>query len=55
MIMLEENTSTAKQEIFLLVAGPGIGCLFQPLLLGLQASMPLKDMATSTAVFELIR
>lgn len=55
MIMLEENTSTAKQEIYLLIAGIGIGCLFQPPLLGLQASMPLKDMATSTAVFVLIR
>ncbi|KAI5118065.1 hypothetical protein M0805_006328 [Coniferiporia weirii] len=55
MIMLEENTSSAKQEVYLLIAGIGIGCLFQPPLIGLQASMPLKDMATSTATFTLIR
>ncbi|EJD03253.1 MFS general substrate transporter [Fomitiporia mediterranea MF3/22] len=55
LIMLEENTSTAKQEIWLLVAGLGAGCLFPPPLIGLQASMPLKDMATSTAVFVLLR
>jgi len=33
----------------------GIGCLFQPPLIALQAAMPLKDMATSTATFSLIR
>ncbi|EJD03251.1 MFS general substrate transporter [Fomitiporia mediterranea MF3/22] len=55
LIMLEENTSTAKQEIWLLVTGLGVGCLFQPPLIGLQAAMPLKDMATSTAVFVLLR
>ena len=43
------------QEIFLLITGIGIGCLFQPPLIGLQAAMPLKDLATSTATFGLIR
>ncbi|KAL5484993.1 hypothetical protein ACEPAI_7635 [Sanghuangporus weigelae] len=55
LIMLEEDTSIAKQEIWLLVAGLGVGCLFQPPLIALQAAMPLKDMATSTAAFVLIR
>lgn len=55
MIMLEENSSTAKQELVLLVAGLGVGCFFQPPLIALQAAMPLKDMAVSTAVFTLIR
>lgn len=55
LIMLEENTSKAKQEIWLLVAGIGVGCLFEPPLIGLQAAMPLKDMATSTATHGLIR
>ncbi|KAL5528489.1 hypothetical protein ACEPAF_7625 [Sanghuangporus sanghuang] len=55
LIMLEEDTSIAKQEIWLLVAGLGIGCLFQPPLIAIQAAMPLKDMATSTAAFVLIR
>lgn len=55
MIMLEENTAAWKQEIWLLIAGVGSGALFQPPLMGLQAAMPLKDMATSTATFTLIR
>lgn len=54
-IMLEENTAVWKQEIWILIAGVGCGCLFQPPLIGLQAAMPLKDMATSTATFTLIR
>ena len=55
MIMLEENTSHAKQEIFILIAGIGIGCFFQPPLIGLQAAMPLKDMATATSAYGLFR
>ena len=55
MIMLEENTATWKQEVWILIAGLGVGCLFQPPLIGLQAAMPHKDMATSTASFGLIR
>ena len=55
MIMLEENTSHAKQEIFILIAGIGIGCLVMPPSIGLQAAMPLKDMATATATFGLVR
>lgn len=55
VIMLEENTPTYKQELPLLVAGIGLGMILQPPLVGLQASMPLKDMATSTAVYILLR
>ncbi|KAL5523988.1 hypothetical protein ACEPAG_8161 [Sanghuangporus baumii] len=55
LIMLEDDTSIAKQEIWLLVTGLGVGCLFQPPLIALQAAMPLKDMATSTAAFVLLR
>jgi len=55
MIMLEENSSTAKQELVLLVAGVGAGCFFQPPLIALQAAMPLKDMAVSTAAYTLMR
>lgn len=55
LIMLDEDTSSWKQEVWLLVAGLGVGCLFQPPLIGLQASMPLKDMATTTSVFTLLR
>lgn len=53
--MLEQNSSIAQQEIWLFIAGIGIGCLFQPPIIALQAAMPLKDMATTTAVFVLIR
>ncbi|KZO93352.1 MFS general substrate transporter [Calocera viscosa TUFC12733] len=55
MIMLDNYSSVARQEIFLLVAAIGTGCLFQPPLIGLQAAMPIKDMATSTATFGLLR
>lgn len=55
MIMLEENTSQAKQEIFILIAGIGSGCLFQPPMIALQTAMPLKDMAIATAAYGLVR
>jgi len=55
LIMLDYNTSVAKQEIWLLICGLGIGCIFQPPLIALQASMPLSLMATSTATFGLMR
>ena len=55
MIMLDQDTSAAKQEIFILITGFGIGALFPAPLIGLQAAMPLKDMATSTATFTLLR
>lgn len=55
MITLSSTSSEAEQVVYLLIAAVGVGCLFQTPLLGLQAAMPLKDMATSTAVFTLIR
>ncbi|KAF7305038.1 MFS domain-containing protein [Mycena kentingensis (nom. inval.)] len=55
MIMLDDHSSAAKQAIFPLVAALGTGCLFQTPLIGLQAAMPLKDMATSTSAYVFIR
>ncbi|KAL5528483.1 hypothetical protein ACEPAF_7619 [Sanghuangporus sanghuang] len=55
LIMLDENTSTAKQELWLLVVGIGVGFLFQAPLIVVQAAMPLKDMPTSTATVGLLR
>jgi len=55
MIMLDDTTPIAQQEVFILIAGLGVGCLFQPPLIALQAAMPLEDMATSTATFGLLR
>lgn len=55
MIMLSDTSSNAVKVIFPFIAGTGMGCLFQTPLIGLQAAMPLKDRATSTATFGLIR
>lgn len=55
MIMLDDTSSTAAKELFPLIAATGVGCLFQTPLIALQAAMPLKDMATSTATMGLIR
>ncbi|GAA5873312.1 hypothetical protein JCM3774_005938 [Rhodotorula dairenensis] len=52
---LDETSSRAKQILYLLVAAIGIGPLFQLPMLHLQASMPQKDMATSTATLALLR
>lgn len=42
MILFDEKSSLAKQEVILAVAAVGVGCLFQTPLIGLQAAMPLK-------------
>ncbi|KAG1877930.1 MFS general substrate transporter [Suillus subalutaceus] len=55
MIMLESTSTNAEKEIYPLIAALGIGCLFQTPLIGLQAAMPLKDMATSTSAFVFLR
>ena len=48
-------TYSAIQVVYPLLAGLGIGGLFVPPLIALQAAMPGKDMATSTATYGLIR
>ncbi|KAF8149269.1 MFS general substrate transporter [Mycena galopus ATCC 62051] len=55
MIMLDERSSNAVEIIYTGIAGIGIGGLFLPPLIGLQAAMPLKDMATSSTTFGLVR
>ncbi|KAG9086328.1 hypothetical protein FRC06_003147 [Ceratobasidium sp. 370] len=55
MVMFDERIQLWKQEVILAVAAIGVGCLFQTPLIGLHAAMPLKDMATATATFGLIR
>ncbi|KAJ4487828.1 MFS amino acid permease [Lentinula aciculospora] len=55
MTMLDSHSNTAMKELYPLVGAIGIGCLFQAPLIALQAAMPLKDMATSTAAFGFIR
>lgn len=46
---------SATQVIFPLLAGLGLGGLFYPPIIAMQAAMPLKDMATSTAAVGLLR
>lgn len=55
MIMMDERTSTIKQEVYLLVAGFGIGCLFQPPFVGLNAAVPNKDMAPTLSTLYLMQ
>ncbi|KAL1947869.1 hypothetical protein VTO73DRAFT_13593 [Trametes versicolor] len=55
MTMLDDKSNDAEKALYPLVAAVGIGNLFQTPLIGLQAAMPLKDMATTTAAFILIR
>lgn len=52
---LPNASQRAEQVVYLLIAALGIGCLFQTPLIGLQASMPLKDMATTTSTFGFLR
>ncbi len=58
--LLSRNLTVRHQRraiklIFPLIAGIGFGGLFNPPLIGLQAAMPFRDMATSTATYGLIR
>jgi EmrB/QacA subfamily drug resistance transporter len=55
MTMLDARTSKAEQEIYPLIAGLGLGCLFQTPLIALTAAMPPKAMAASTASMTLVR
>lgn len=55
MIMLSESSSNGVKEAIPLIGALGLGCLFQTPLIGLQAAMPLKDMATTTATFGFLR
>ncbi|EIW84739.1 MFS amino acid permease [Coniophora puteana RWD-64-598 SS2] len=55
MYTLDYDSSTAKKEVYPLIAAIGIGGIFEAPIVVIQASMPLKDMATSTAAFAFIR
>lgn len=55
MIMVDDRTSLAVQMIITFVQGVGFGGLFIPPLIAMQAAMPIKDMATSTATFAMMR
>ncbi|KAG1756583.1 MFS general substrate transporter [Suillus paluster] len=55
MITLENATAIAEQEIYPLICALGLGCLFETPIIGIQAAMPIKDMATSTGAFVFLR
>lgn len=55
MTMLDADSSKAEQEIYPLIAGLGLGCLFQTPVIVLTAAMPPKEMASSTAAMALVR
>ncbi|KAF5311390.1 hypothetical protein D9758_018812 [Tetrapyrgos nigripes] len=55
MIMLDSHSNIAEKVLYPLVAALGVGALFQTPLIALQAAMPLKDVATSTAAFGFLR
>lgn len=54
-ITRNESLYRAKQNLWILVTGIGFGALFQPIMIGIQASMPLAMMATSTATMGFMR
>lgn len=55
MTMLDSESTTAEKVMYTFIAAVGLGGLFQTPLIGLQAAMPVKDMATSTSTFGFIR
>jgi MFS family permease len=55
MTMLSNTSTIAEKALYPLLAAIGVGCLFQTPLIALQAAMPIKDMATSTATFGFLR
>lgn len=55
IIYINLTVYSVEQVFYLLIPALGVGFLFQAPLLALQAAMPVKDMATSTATFGLLR
>ncbi|KZP00925.1 MFS amino acid permease [Calocera viscosa TUFC12733] len=55
MASLDETSSVAKQEIYILIPALGIGMFFQAPLVACQAAMPLSAMASVTSAFFLVR
>ncbi|KAI0686663.1 major facilitator superfamily domain-containing protein [Cerioporus squamosus] len=55
MIMLDYRTPLGLQILYIMVAGAGVGGLFQVPMIALHAAMPPSDMATSSAAFMLLR
>lgn len=55
MTMMDADSSVAEQEVYPLIAGIGLGCLFQAPMIAITAAMPPSEMATSTAALSLVR
>ncbi|KAJ2449747.1 hypothetical protein EV183_004714 [Coemansia sp. RSA 2336] len=54
-ILFDEQTSSAEQVCFLLIMGCGMGFIIQTMLLAMQVAVPIKHMASATAVFMFAR
>jgi hypothetical protein len=55
MATLDETSSVAQQEVYILIPALGIGMFFQAPLVACQAAMPLSAMASVTSAFFLVR
>ncbi|KAL7411710.1 major facilitator superfamily domain-containing protein [Mrakia frigida] len=55
MLLLDPNSGLANQEGLPILAGLGLGMLFQPPLIVLQSALPMKDMASTTSAYQLCR
>lgn len=55
MIQLDHRSNMAEKILYPLVAGLGLGSLFQVPMVGLMAAMPTKDIATSVAAYSFLR
>lgn len=55
MILLDANSSTATQEITILIAGLGLGCLFLAPTIAITAAMPHTEMAASISAMAMVR
>ncbi|TIA68573.1 hypothetical protein E3P92_04014 [Wallemia ichthyophaga] len=55
MTTLRNDSNTAKQILYILVASLGVGCLFQVPLLAMQSSLPIVDVSTGTGAYVFVR
>jgi MFS family permease len=55
MIALDDTSSIGKRVGYPLIAGIGLGPLFEVPMIAMQAAMPIKHMATSVAAYSFIR
>jgi hypothetical protein len=55
MILLDADSNKATQEITILIAGMGLGCLFLAPTIAITAAMPHTEMAASVSAMAMVR